>query len=443
MIAAHPEAQPRRVVITGMGIISPVGNTPEELWTALVSDTSGVEPWEWPGKTLPVAFAGQASQFAGKIESFGPLEDEQKKAIRKGLKVMSRECQMGVAAAQLALGQAGITPGSVDPARTGVVFGVDYMLTMPEEFAEGIRSATAEEGRSASTSWPTRGMPQMSPLWLLKYLPNMPASHVAIYNDFRGPNNSITLREAAANMAVGESLRMVASGRADRMVAGGTGTRLHPSKLIHCLQQTELASPNCSPARASRPFDRDRTGMVLGEGAGAIVLEELGAAQARGATIFAEVVGAATASAIGPNLTTRTRQAFVNVLRVVLADAKATPQDIGHIHAHGLSTHTSDLDESLAIAEVFGERPTPPNVVAAKGHFGNLGAGSGLVELVASVLALRHTTLFPVLNCETPDPACPIRPVTDTSTPSGNSVINLSITPQGQASAVLVRRFLS
>lgn len=440
MISVHPAVQPRRVVITGMGIVSPLGCTTDALWTALVSRTSGVAPWEWPGKALPVAFAGQAAEFTGKIESFGPLEEEQKKAIRKGLKVMARECQMGVAAAQRALGAAGISPGTADPERTGVVFGVDYMLTMPEDFAEGVRSAIDEEGRFATTSWPTRGMPQMSPLWLLKYLPNMPASHVAMYNDFRGPNNSITLREAAANMAVGEALRMVASGRADRMVAGATGTRLHPSKLIHCLQQTELAAVDANPARASRPFDRDRTGMVLGEGAGAVVLEELGMAQARGATIFAEVLGAATASAIGPHLTSRPRRAFANVLRAVLADAGLTPQDVGHIHAHGLGTHTSDLEESLAIAEVFTAPAASPHVVAAKGHFGNLGAGSGVVELVCSVLALRHKTLFPVLNCDTPDPECPIQPVTDTSTPSGDTFINLSITPQGQASAVAVRR---
>ncbi|MBN2216572.1 MAG: beta-ketoacyl-[acyl-carrier-protein] synthase family protein [Pirellulales bacterium] len=438
------EKPQRRVVLTGMGVICPLGSTVEELWESLVAGRSGVGMLTSPATDgLPVRFGGEASQFTGKIDNFGPLGDEQKKAIRKGLKVMCRECQMGVAVAQLALAHAGVKPGSTEPERTGISFGVDYLLSIPEEFIEGVRGSLDAAGHFAFGAWPGSGLPRMSPLWLLKYLPNMPASHLAIYNDFRGPNNSITLREAAANMALGEAARTIADGRADRMLVGATGTRLHAMKLIHSIQQSELASPTVSPAAASRPFDRDRTGMVLGEGAGAVVLESLEAAQARGATIYGEILGAASASAIGPRLIAKPRQAMINVLRAVLDNAGLKPEDIGHVHAHGLATRSGDAEEAQAIAEIFGPRAAPVPVVTAKGHFGNLGAGSGMVELVASVLTLRHNRLFSVLNYKTPSTDCPVLVANGKPTPPGDNFINLSITPQGQASAVIVGRPLS
>jgi 3-oxoacyl-[acyl-carrier-protein] synthase II len=386
-----------------------------------------------------VTFAAEASHFRGNIDDFGPLEPEQKKAIRKALKVMCRESQMGVASAQLALADAGITPGQVDPQRAGVSFGTDYMLSAPEEFSEGILRCLDQQGRFEFSRWGTHGMPRMSPLWLLKYLPNMPASHLAIFNDFRGPNNSLTLREAAANAALAEALQIILRGSADVMLAGATGTRVHPLKIVHAVQQEELATGNGDPTRASRPFDRDRTGMVLGEGAGAVVLEELSAAEARGAHVYAELVAGASSSAIGPKLQARRCRAMVNVLRAVLRNAGARPDDVGHLHAHGLSTRSGDVEEARALNEVFGQRAKPLPVIAAKSYFGNLGAGSGMVELVASLLALRYDRLFPVLNYETPDPECPLAAVTESRDGAGSSLVSLSVTPQGQASAVMVR----
>ena len=154
-----------------------------------------------PG-TVPVSVAAEARQFTGEIDDFGPLEKEQKKQIRKGLRMMCRECQMGVAVAQLALTDAALQVGTIDPDRIGISFGTDYMLSLPEEFNEGIRQCLDGEGKFEFPRWGGEGLPKMSPLWLLKYLPNMPASHVAIFNDLRGPSNSLTLREAGSNLAV-------------------------------------------------------------------------------------------------------------------------------------------------------------------------------------------------------------------------------------------------
>jgi 3-oxoacyl-[acyl-carrier-protein] synthase II len=315
------------------------------------------------------------------------------------------------------------------------------MLSVPEEFNEGIQQCLDAEGRFQFPRWGNEGMPKMSPLWLLKYLPNMPASHVAIYNDLRGPNNSLTLREAAANAAVGEAFQIILRGSADVMLCGATGTRLHPMKAIHAAQQEELAANDAEPARASRPFDRRRTGMVLGEGAGSIVLEELSNATARGADVFGEVLAAASSSAAQRRFVADREQALVNVLQSVLQSADVNPGEIGHIHAHGLSTRTGDAEEARAIQRVFGARVNPVPVTAAKSYFGNLGAGGGMVELIASLMAMRHGRLFPILNYETPDPECPVAAAVHGSAEPGNMFINLSVTPQGQASAILIRRF--
>jgi 3-oxoacyl-[acyl-carrier-protein] synthase II len=284
-------------------------------------------------------------------------------------------------------------------------------------------------------------MTKMSPLWLLKYLPNMPASHLAIYNDFRGPNNSMTMREAAANAALGEACQIILRGNADAMLVGATGTRLHPMKLVHVVQQEEVADGDGDPASVVRPFDRDRRGMVPGEGAGAVLVEELSAAQARGARIYGEVAAAACCSVVDRRLVADRRRAIENALGMVLRTAGAGVDEIGHLHAHGLSTRTCDAEEAQAIDAVFSARSKRLPVVAAKSYFGNLGAGSGMVELIASLLALEHDRLFPILNYATPDPACPVSPVRNGDVPPGPSFINLSVTPQGQASAAMVRRF--
>jgi 3-oxoacyl-[acyl-carrier-protein] synthase II len=425
-----------------MGVVSPLGNTKDVLWKALAERRSGVEPLPGaPAKGLPVRFGGEARQFTGEIDDFGPLDKEPKKAIRKGLKVMCRECQMGVAAAQGALIDARVKPGSLDPDRTGISFGADYMLSVPEEFTAGIVQCLDEHGQFQFSRWGGEGMTKMSPLWLLKYLPNMPASHLAIYNDFRGPNNSLTMREAAANAAAGEALQIILRGSADTMLVGATGTRLHLMKMVHTVQQEEVFLGDGDPAAASRPFDRDRQGMVLGEGAGAILLEDLGHAQARGATIYGELLSAATSSVAGPRLVAQRGRAMQNVLQAVLQSAGASVDDVGHLHAHGLSTHTGDVEEAGAIGEVFAARRTPLPVTAAKSYFGNLGAGSGMVELIASLLAIKHDHLFPILNYTTIDPQCPVSAVRNGDGRPGASFINLNVTPQGQASAVMVRRF--
>jgi 3-oxoacyl-[acyl-carrier-protein] synthase II len=435
----------RRVVVTGMGVVCPLGLTTDELWTGLEQGTSGVVPIEsFSPAGLPLRHAAEARCFSGAIADFGELDGEKKKAVRKGLKVMCRESQMAVAAAQRALHDAGDALARYEPERFGCVFGSDYMLTLPEDFTAGIAACRGTDGGFDFTRWATDGMPLLNPLWLLKYLPNMPGSHIAIFNDLRGPSNSLTVREASGHLALGEAAVTIQRGMADIMVAGATGTRVHPMKTVHALQSEQVAldEAGSDPAAWSRPFDAGRRGMVLGEGAAVLILEELESARRRGARIYAEVAGHGAACAAARGAIGRRRAAVSQAIRSAVDRAGLAADLLGHVHAQGLSTVTGDREEAAALGDVLGDAAARIPTVAAKGNFGNLGAGSGLVECVASILSLGRGTLFPLLNYQASDAACPVRAARRGDS-AGDSFVSVAATPQGQAGAVVFRRWPS
>jgi 3-oxoacyl-[acyl-carrier-protein] synthase II len=433
----------RRVVVTGMGVVSPLGLALDELWTGLLEGRSGVVPIEsFSTGGLPLHHAAEARGFTGDIADFGPLDGERKKAIRKGCKVMCRESQMAVAAAQRALHDCGAAAAHHPPERFGCVFGSDYMLTLPEDFTSGVAACRAPDGSFDFDRWATSGMPLLNPLWLLKYLPNMPASHIAIYNDLRGPSNSLTLREASGHLAVGEAVVTIQRGAADVMVAGATGTRVHPMKTVHALQSEQVAldenGEGLEPARWSRPFDRGRRGMVLGEGAAVLILEELGHAEARGARIYGEIIGHASRCVTDTSGVGDRRRVLTHALGSALRIAAVPPDRVGHVHAVGASTVVGDREEAAAMHDVLGAAAERVPTVAAKANFGNLGGASGLMECIASLLAMRHGELFPLLNYEVADPDCRIRPARRGDA-AGDVCLSSSVTPQGQAGALVLR----
>lgn len=429
----------RRVVITGMGLVSPFGNSVEALRDAIREGRSGVATLcNLPTENLPTKFGAEARDFTGHIDNFGPLDPNVKKSIRKGLKVMCREIQMGVAVAQMALHDAGLNPGGYDVDRVGAVYGCDYIMTSPDEFTAGVKACTDDDGFHFSR-WAELGLKKVDPLWLLKYLPNMPACHVAIYNDLRGPNNSITQREASANLALAEAYTTIVRGAADIMLAGATGTRVHALRTLHIVLQEELAVDGDDPTKLSRPFDLHRTGLVLGEGAGAVVLEDLESANRRGAKALAEVVGYGSSTVLDRNGIADCGRAIENSIRIALQSARLSPSEVGHVNAHGLGTRKCDAEEAQAIQRIFGSGKSASPVVAAKSYFGNLGAASGIVELISSVLAQHDGKLFPILNYETPDPDCPIQ-AARADMPAGDTFVNVNVSPVGQASAVVLRR---
>jgi 3-oxoacyl-[acyl-carrier-protein] synthase II len=429
----------QRVVITGLGVVSPLGNDPDSVLQSLHDGTSAVGPFsEVPLGVLCTDYGAEARGFTGHISDYGPMDKKLQRTIRKGSKVMCREIEMGVAVAQLALNDAGLDVDSRDRDRVGVVYGCDYIMSLPEEFATGISKCLDDAGEFQFSEWGQTGKPEVNPLWLLKYLPNMPASHIAIYNDLRGPNNSITVREASAGAALSEAYSTLVRGHADALIVGSTGSRIHPLRTLHASLQEKLAANQEDPKVMSRPFDKTRDGSVVGEGAAAMICETLSNAQERSASILAEVVGYGS-SAVGKMPDGDfLKQAFVNVLKAALGDAD--PKSIGHIHAHGLGTQECDRQEAEAIREVFGEPAEQPPVTTAKGHMGNLGAGGGMVEAVAS-LACLGGELFPIRNLSELDSDCPINACSENGIPAGDSFINLNITPQGQASATRIQRF--
>ena len=433
----------RRVVITGMGLISPLGHSPEDLWHALDNGQSGVKVLSAiPTDHFPADFGGECTEFTGNISNFGTLEKKLQRSIKKALRLMCREIQLGVAAAQLAIADAGLQPGSFDPTRFGTLFGSDYIITSPLDFIQGIQNCLEASGKFDFENWAQAGIPKVEPLWLLKYLPNMPASHVAIFNDLRGPSNSLTVREASANLSVAEATTIIQRGSADIMISGSTGSRIHPLRTVHLVLQEQLADRNTEaadgdPAKACRPFDKDRCGMVLGEGAGVVILEELSSAQKRGAKILGEVIGYGSSSVASRQGVGDYKTAFSNVLQGALETSGLQPTDVGHVHAHGLSSPKCDREEAEAIKSIMGQTP----VTAAKSYMGNLGGGSGMIEMISSMLAIENDSLFPILNCDSLGDDCPITAVREKGTSPGDSFISTSITPQGQASSIAIRAF--
>ena len=433
-----PDSEPR-VVITGMSVISPLGTELDSFWSAIAAGDSGVRRLQSQEcEDLAVAIGGQATEFTGHIDNFGQLPKDLKKSIRKALKLMCREIQMGVAAAQKALSDAKLSPGDYSAENFGVVFGCDHIVTTPDEFTDGIRTCVNDAGRFEYQRWATDGMPKVSPLWLLKYLPNMPASHIAILNQLHGPNNSLTYREAAGSLAVDEAFRTIRRGAAKQMIAGATGCNISPIKSFFVASQSQLAIASDTPAEACRPFDRDRTGLVPGEGAASFILEERETAIERGARIYAEILSAGSAIAADRDGVAKPQISMQNAMKSAIRNGAIDPSSVGHINAHGLATTHSDICESRAIKHIFGDATSQLPVVAPKSNHGNLGAASGLVELAASILGVRAGHLFPTLNYKSPDPDCPIHIVTSCRPIENSRILALSATPQGQSSALLL-----
>jgi 3-oxoacyl-[acyl-carrier-protein] synthase II len=419
---------PRRAVFTGLGVITPIGSDPAAFRSALLAGTPGVRPVRLFDPTgLPCHIAGEITDFdAKKIVS---------KEARKGLKVMSRTVQLGLCAAQKAMDDGGPKPGQLDPFRFGVEFGCVMIATDLDDLVAAAKVSTNCTPRSVDLlAWGGKGLEQVQPLWMLKYLPNMPACHTSIAFDAQGPNNTITESEAAGLLALGEAYRILARDAADYFLVGGCEGRVHPLSMARVNKFGPLTRRNDSPETAVRPFDKDRDGTALGEGAAVFGLEELETAKRRGAKVYAELVGFASGFDRG-----RKGAILARVIRNALTEAGIQPADVDHVNAHAAGVPELDAFEARAIHEVFGES-TP--VYSLKGQVGNSGAASGLVELAASVLALHHGQLPGTVNHTTPDPACPVRVHTGGPRPVTKPyAVKISYTDLGQCAAAVVKKW--
>ena len=416
----------RDIVITGVGVASPIGIGAAPFWEALVSGTSGIREVDlFDASSLKVRFGGQIADFDPKLYV----------RPRKSLKVMSREIQLGFAAADLAMTDAGIGAATLEPERFGVVFGNDMIYADLEDLESTYRRAS-RDGRFDFQAWSDAIQEEVHPLWLLKHLPNMTASHIAIAHDARGPNNSIVLGDVSSLLALAEAASIIERGWADVMLVGGTGCRLHPTALV--ARGDALLSHRADDCtKACRPFDLNRDGLVNGEGAGTIVIETRAHAERRGARIRGRLL--ATAARCEPAARRRkfTGQALRQSLEAVLGAAGLRPEAVGHVNAHGVGTIDMDRAEAAAIAAVLGDTP----VTAPKSAFGHLGAGGGVVELAASIMGLEHGLVPHTLNYETPDPLCPVN-VVHGEPLAGRppTAISINLCSTGQAVAVAIAR---
>ncbi len=421
------------IVITGIGVVSPIGIGVEPFWTSLSEGRSGVRRLDLFDRDAP----SPADRSADLPPPFGAdvADFEPKKYVRprKSLKVMSREIQLGFVAADLACVDADLRDKPVDPEQLGIVFGADLIHADLSELVS-VYCGCITEDKFDFERWGKTAMAEMYPLWMLKYLPNMPACHIGIAQDARGPNNTLTLGDVSSLAALAEAIRVLERGHAEAMIVGGTGSRIHHDCWVRS-EVFELSRSYDDPAAAARPFDARRDGTVNGEGAAAFILETRSHAEARGARILARVLGFAGAFEPCRNGRTPQGNSIRNAIAAVLRNTGVAAAEVGHVNANGAGTILDDQIEARAIRDLLGDVP----VTAPKSFFGNLGAGGGAVEMAASVLALQKGLIPQTLNYQDPDPACPVNVVHGRSMETDRpTALVLNHTNFGQAIAVLL-----
>ena len=412
------------IVITGLGVVSPIGIGIEPFWESLVNGVSGVRVREqFAESDLPF-------RIAAPVTGFDP-----KKYVkpRKALKIMCDPIRFACTAAAMAAEQAGITADAdrnIDPNRIGTVFGTETFFADPAEVADVFHRCTVDKDYQHDR-WGELAIREIQPLWMLKYLPNMAASHISIALDGRGPSNSICQGEASSMLALIEAANLIRRGAVDVAIVGGTGSKMAlTSMLYHGIEN--LSRNVHDPESACRPFDRDRDGTVAGEGAGAMVIESREHAMARGAEIIATVAGHSSGYAevssdgFGP--------AFEACLNESLERADLKPSDIGAVNANATGSVKGDAIEASSLQAVFGDCP----VTANKGNFGNLGPGTSMVELIAGILSIKNKTIPATLNFAPDNPSCPVSALRDNRPLERSSVVKTSISSMGQFTSLVV-----
>lgn len=372
-----------RVVVTGVGIISPLGNTAGENWDSLLNGRSGIGPiTQFDSSHLPV-------HIAGEVKDFDPGDYMNFKEARR----ISRASQLAIAATRMALRDAGLEIPLPDGERIATIMGTG---------AGGLEVADRE-----LTILRSKGFNRLSPFAMVGFLPNMPAYHVSLLAGSKGPISTVVAACASGTQAVGEALDIIRNGRADMAIAGGVEGLVHESSIAGFARMRALSMRNNDPQGASRPFDLNRDGTVMSEGAGVLILERLDHALNRGATIYAELAGYASSSdAFHISQPDPLASGAIRAMRWSLEDAGVSPHQIDYINAHGTSTPLNDATETYAIKKLFGEQAYEIPVSASKSVLGHAMGASGAIEAIFCAYALNNGIIPPTWNYETPDPDC-------------------------------------
>ena len=374
----------QRIVVTGIGVVSPVGNDLATFWESISAGRSGIERF-----TLIPNYRAYPCQIGAEVKDFDPRNYIEFKEARR----MSRMSQFSVAAARMALDDSGLV--------------IDHQ-TDDIGVVMGVGSAAFPDIEQAMRTLIERGGLKISPFFIPSALPNMPACQVAIHLGLRGPNSTITTACAASSQAIGEATELLLRGDAEVIFAGGTEAPICELTLAGFGAMRALSTGyNDDPQRASRPFDANRDGFVAGEGAAVLVLESLAHAQARGARVYAEILGyGASADAYHVTAPDPVGKGATRAIQRAMRRAGVTPQQIDYVNAHATSTQAGDAAETLAIKAALGEYASTVAISSTKSMIGHLTGAAGAVEAVATIMALKHGLIPPTINYETPDPAC-------------------------------------
>jgi len=382
----------QRVVVTGLGAVTPIGNNVADYWSGLTSGRNGVA-------SISLFDASRhACRFAAEVKDFDPTGFIEPKEAKR----WDRYCKFGVVAAKQALADAGLEISAANAERIGVSIGsgVGGLLTMETQ-------AHVLEGK---------GPGRVSPFTVPMMIPNMATGLAAIALGAKGPSSAVATACAAGSNAIGDAFRLLQMGKADAMVCGGAESAITPLGVAGFASAKALSFRNDDPATASRPFDRERDGFVIGEGSGVLVLETLSHAEARGATILAEIVGYGT-TCDAHHITSPTPGGVggAAAMRIAMEDGGLSAESIDYVNAHGTSTPANDSNETSAIKSALGHRAGVIPVSSTKSMTGHLLGGSGGIEAVACVLALQHNIVPPTINYSNPDPDCDLDVVPNTA----------------------------
>ncbi len=385
--------QRRRVVVTGLGVVTSLSRQVDDLWQRICRGESGIGPITvFDASGFPVRFAGEVRNWS--TEGYLPNKEARR---------LDRFCQFAMVAGIEAVRDAGIRFEQYDPYRCGVIVGSGI---------GGLNEIETQHERLL-----TKGPDRVSAFTIPKLMVNAAAGQLSIHFGLRGPNVAVATACASASHAIGEAFLAIRYGEAEVMLTGGSEAALTPMGIAGFAKMRALSERNDEPTRASRPFDKDRDGFVLAEGAAVLVLEELEFAKARGAKIYAELVGyGASADAGHITQPDQSGQGPSHAMQRAIQDAGVEPQQMDYINAHGTATPLGDVAETNAIKRVFGDHAYRLNVSSTKSQLGHLLGASGAVEAVLTVLAIHHQMVPPTINLETPDPDCdlnytPLEPV--------------------------------
>jgi 3-oxoacyl-[acyl-carrier-protein] synthase II len=378
------DANRRRVVVTGMGVITPLGNTVQEYWQALLEGKSGAAPI-----TLFDA-ANFETTFACEVKKFDPLKYMDRKLSQRA----DLFTLYGLAACQEAIKDSGLNLEKEDRERIGVIYGsgIGGMWTYHKQFLNFV------EGK---------GPRLISPFFIPMLIPDIAAGRISMIYGLKGPNYATVSACATSSHAIGDAWMHIVMGHADVMVTGGGEASICPMGVGGFNSLKALSTRNDAPHKASRPFDKDRDGFVMGEGGGIIILEELNHAIQRGATIHAELAGIGfTGDAHHITEPAPGGEGAVRAMRIAIKSAGLTPPDVDHVNTHGTSTTVGDASETMAIKTVFGEHAKELAVNSTKSMIGHLLGAAGVVESVATIMEIKNKTVHPTINLDNPDPAC-------------------------------------